>query len=131
MSISRWKSLGSPKLNQYKTMLKAFDGHMFKPHGIITTFPIELGGKIVFVEVEVVDAPLEYNFLLGHTWFYEMIIVVWLVFRVLFFPHQGNIITIDQIEFCTPYLRTDAGSNIPFVNDSQNDYASVGAGIFK
>jgi hypothetical protein len=80
----------------------------FKPHGIITTFPIELGGKTVFVEVEVVDAPLEYNFLLGCTWFYEMTtIVVSSVFRVLHFPHQGNIVTIDQLAFCTPDLRTN------------------------
>jgi hypothetical protein len=67
MSMSCWKSIGSPKINPSHTMLKDFDGHMFKPHGIITTFPIELGGKTVSVEVEVVDAPLEYNLLLGCT----------------------------------------------------------------
>jgi hypothetical protein len=68
-----WISL---KLNTSATILKEFDGHMFYPYGIITAFPIELGGKTVFIVVEVVDAPLEYNCLLGHTWFYEMIVVV-------------------------------------------------------
>ena len=48
-------------------MLKAFDGHVFKPHGIVRTFPIMLGGKVVTVEVEVVDAPIDYNFLLGQS----------------------------------------------------------------
>jgi hypothetical protein len=72
MSMSCWKSIGSPKLDTSNTILKSFDGHMFHPHGIITTFPIELGGKTVSVVVEVVDAPLEYNLLLGCTWFYEM-----------------------------------------------------------
>jgi hypothetical protein len=61
---------------------------------------------------------LEYNLLLGCTWFYEMTIVVSLVFRVLHFPHQGNIVMIDQLSFCTLDLRTNVGSNIPFVNDS-------------
>ena len=46
-------------------MLKAFDGHVFKPHGIVPTFPVTLGGKTVNVEVEVVDAPIDYNLLLG------------------------------------------------------------------
>jgi hypothetical protein len=38
-------------------MLKAFDGHIFKPHGIIVAFPIELGGKTISIEVEVVLMP--------------------------------------------------------------------------
>ena len=46
-------------------MLKAFDGHVFKPHGIVPLYPVMLGGKTVNVEVEVVDAPIEYNLLLG------------------------------------------------------------------
>ena len=46
-------------------MLKAFDGHAFKPHGIVPSFPVMLGGKTMNVEVEVVDAPIDYNLLLG------------------------------------------------------------------
>jgi hypothetical protein len=67
MFISCWKALGSPKLNTYATLLKAFDGHMLHPHRIITALPIALGGKIVFMAVEVVDVPLEYNLLLMRT----------------------------------------------------------------
>ena len=48
-----------------QTVLKAFDGHLFTPHGILAAFPIELGGKTITVEVEVVNAPLDYNLLLG------------------------------------------------------------------
>ena len=47
-----------------QTILKAFDGHLFTPHGIIAAFPIELGGKTITVEVEVVNMPLDYNLLL-------------------------------------------------------------------
>jgi hypothetical protein len=68
---------------------------MFHPYGIIIEYPIKLAGKIVSVAVEVVDAPLEYNLLLGCTWFYEMIVVFFFVFWVLHSPHQGKIITID------------------------------------
>ena len=45
---------------------------MFSPHGILVAFPIGLGGKIVTIEVEVVNASLDYNLLLGRSWFYPM-----------------------------------------------------------
>ena len=45
------------------------------PHGILTAFPIELGGKMVMVEVEMVNAPLNYNLILGRSWFYPMRVV--------------------------------------------------------
>jgi hypothetical protein len=131
MSISCWKAIGSPKLDTSATLLKAFDGHMFQPHGIITTLPIELGGKTVFVVVEVIDAPLEYNLYSEHTWFYEMTVVVSSVFRVLHFPHQGKIVTIDQLVFCTPDLGSNVGSNVPFVGDTHKSYMHVGVGMFK
>lgn len=37
--------------------------------GIVATFPMELGGKIVWIEVEIVDILLYYNILLGWSWF--------------------------------------------------------------
>jgi hypothetical protein len=59
MSIYSQKALGSTKLNTFATLLKEFDGHMFQLHGIIITLTIELGGKTVSIDVEVVNAPLE------------------------------------------------------------------------
>ena len=56
---------------------------------------MELWGKTVSIDMEVVDAPLDYNLLLGHSWFYAMIVVTSLVFHTLQFPHQGKIGTID------------------------------------
>jgi hypothetical protein len=47
-------------------MLIAFDGQSFHPHGILPTFLVQLGGKMVEVEVKVVYASLDYNLLLGH-----------------------------------------------------------------
>jgi hypothetical protein len=48
------------------------------------------------IEVEVVDAPLKYNLLLGCNWSYFMKSIVSLVFYSLCFPHEGNIMKIDQ-----------------------------------
>jgi hypothetical protein len=41
---------------------------------------MQFGGKTVCVEVEVVDAPLDYNLLLGWSWTYAMQDVVATVF---------------------------------------------------
>ena len=61
MSLSCWKGLGSPMLYQSATMLTDFDGRSFQPHMIIPSLEVQLGGKTVVIEVEVVDAPLDYN----------------------------------------------------------------------
>lgn len=88
MSMSGWKYLGSPPFITSQTLLKEFDGHTIKPHGIITTLLVELGGKIVSIEVEVVDVSLNYNFILGCTWLYVMKVIEFIVFQVRHFPHN-------------------------------------------
>eukprot|EP00253_Pinus_taeda_P003385 PITA_03385 len=99
MSIQCWRSLGSPSLNQSPTILKAFDGHGFHPFGILQDLPIEVEGKIISLDVEVVDAPLDYNLLLGRSWSYAMTTVVSSAFRVIKFPYNGKIVTIDQLAY--------------------------------
>ena len=56
--------------------LKAFDGRTYKPCGIINNLHVEIGGKIVNIDVEVVDGPLEYNILLRRPWVYAMTAIV-------------------------------------------------------
>jgi hypothetical protein len=46
-----------------------------------------LEGKSVNVEVEVFDAPLDYNLLLGRSWIDSMHAVVSTLFHVVHFPH--------------------------------------------
>lgn len=65
MSTSCWKAIGLPSVVPSPTLLTTFDGHSHKPHGIISAFPIDVGGKVVNVKVEIVDANLDYNLLLG------------------------------------------------------------------
>jgi hypothetical protein len=67
MSITCWKDIDSLPLTEYNNMLKAFNGSGFKPYGVLPSLPITLEGKVVNVEVEVFDAPLDYNFLLGRS----------------------------------------------------------------
>ena len=65
MSMSCWKNLGSPPLSKSSTTLKAFDGRSYTPYGILSNLQVELGGKTVEVDVEVIDGNLNYNILLG------------------------------------------------------------------
>ena len=50
----------------------------------------------------VVQVPLDFNMLLGHDYVYAMKFVVSTLFRVMYFPHDGKIVTIDQLSFVKP-----------------------------
>jgi hypothetical protein len=40
MSLACWKAIGQPELSPSPTLLTAFDGRSFRPHGIIPSFPV-------------------------------------------------------------------------------------------
>jgi hypothetical protein len=124
MLEGHWPTRFSPS----PTLLTAFDGHSFRPHGIIPSFPMQLGGKTVCVEVEVVDAPLDYNLLLGQSWTYAMQAVVATFFWVLLFPHEGRIVTIDQLSFSRPDPALGA-STVPKIDNPQPGVINVGVGL--
>ena len=90
MSLSCWKGLGSPELSQSATMLTVFDGISFQPHKILLSLKVQLGGKTIAIEVKVVDAPLDYNLLLGQNWMYSMQDVASSLFRVVCFHFMGR-----------------------------------------
>jgi hypothetical protein len=128
MSLACWKAISSPSLNESQNTLKAFNGSGFKPYNVLPLFPITLEGKIVQVEVEVFDAPLDYNILLGCSWIDSMRVVVSTLFHVVRFPHQGKVFTIDQLAFFNFDTRTD---NIPFIAKTPLGYENVGVGLLK
>jgi hypothetical protein len=68
MSFACWKAIVSPSLNESQNTLKAFNDSGFMPYDVLPLFPITLEGKTIQVEVEVFDAPLDYNLLLGRSW---------------------------------------------------------------
>jgi hypothetical protein len=128
MSIACWKSIVSLPLTESHNTLKAFNGSRFKPYGVLPSLPITLEGKMVNVEVKVFDAPLDYNLLLGHSWIDSMRAVVSTCFCVVRFPHQGKVITVDQLAFSNSDTRT---SNVPFIVKTPPGYENVGVGLLK
>jgi hypothetical protein len=79
-------------------------------------------------EVEVVDAPINYNLMLGRSWTYEIHIVVSTVFRVLLFPHEGRIVTIDQLSFSRPNPSSRA-SMVLMIDNPYPNVVNVGFGL--
>jgi hypothetical protein len=116
MSLACWKAIGQPNLSSSSTLLTTFDSHSFRPHGIILSFPVQLEGKTMCVEVEVVDVPLTYNILLEQNWTYAMTSIVSTIFWVLCFPHKVQIIIIDQLSFSRPDPSSGA-STVPMIEN--------------
>jgi hypothetical protein len=78
--------------------------------------------------VEVFDTPLDYNLLLGRSWINSMCVVVSTLFCVVRFPHQGKVITIDQLVFFHSDMRT---GDIPFIAKTPPGYENVDVGLLK
>ena len=72
------------------------------PFGVLPQLPITLEGKNIYIDVMVVQGPLDFNMLLGRDYVYAMKDVVSTLFQVMYFPHDGNIVTIHQIYFVKP-----------------------------
>ena len=87
-----------PATNQ----ILAFNRRPTAPLGILTQFPINLEGKMVCINVMEVQGPLYFNLLLGRDYVYAMKVVVYKLFRVMNFHHDGNIVNIDQLSFLKP-----------------------------
>jgi hypothetical protein len=126
---STWQALVYPKLVSTTSELLAFDRIPSECLDILPQFPIMLGGKTVLVDLLVVPCPLEFNMFLGHDYVYVVNAVVSMLFRVIHFPHNGSIVTIDQLSsdnhhpssisaqvshLCIPSVRVD--SSPPWVN---------------
>jgi hypothetical protein len=97
LSSSTWQALGSPKLVSEEHELLDFDRCPSEYLGILPQFPISLGGNIVLFNVIVVQGPLDFNMILGHDYVYAMKVVVSTLFWVMHFPHNGRIVTIEQL----------------------------------
>ena len=76
MPLACWTGLGSPTLSKSMTMLTTLDGNSFLLHGILPSLQVQLGGNTMSIEVEVVDAPLDYNLSLGQNWIYAMKVAI-------------------------------------------------------
>jgi hypothetical protein len=131
MPLACCKILKSPTLNKSPTMLHAFDRRGFHLHKLLQSLSIQLGDKTISIDIEVVDSPLDYNLLLERSWFYSMTVIASSVFRCVQFPHQGKIVTIDQLDLCTPNTCVPATNNIPFLGDHKITYESISVVLLK
>ena len=104
LSSTSWKVLGSPPLAPVTQNLLGFNKGTSRPLGILLKLRITLGGKTIYLNVMVVPGPLDYNLLLGHDYVYNMEAIVSTLFQVICFPHEGKIVTIDQLSFLGPNI---------------------------
>ena len=130
MSLACWKGIGSPAYVPSATLLTAFDSHSHRPHGFVTALPIYVGGKIVNIEVEIVDASLDYNLMLGKNWIYEMDAIASSLFHIVCFPHEGRIVTVDQLDFSPVYPNASSDSTIPLVKDTKPLVENLWVGMY-
>jgi hypothetical protein len=89
---------------------------------------MQLGGKTVCIKVEVVDAYLDYNLLLGRIWTYVLHAVVATNLWVLLFPHERWIVSIDQLSFSCPNPSSGA-SMVLMINKPKPDIVNIGVGL--
>jgi hypothetical protein len=89
LSSIAWQTLGCPSLVPVTQNLLAFNRRTSQPLGTLPQFPITLGGKTVFIDVMVVQDPLDFSLLLGRDYVYAMKAIVSTLFHVISFPHDG------------------------------------------
>jgi hypothetical protein len=102
LSSISWQALGCPSLVSVTQNLLAFNRRTSQPLGTVPQFPVTLGGKTVFIDVMVVQDPLDFSLLHGRDYVYAMKAIVSTLFRVISFPHNGRVVTVDQLSFIDP-----------------------------
>jgi len=123
ISSSTWKDLGSPKLLVANSQFLTYDRRLGECLGVIPQLIITLGGKTVLIDMVVADFPLEFNILPWHDYFYAMNLVVSSLFRVMYFPRNGSIITIDQLAYDNHHPNLNLVQNTPwYVPSFQVDF---------
>jgi hypothetical protein len=133
MSKTVWQKLGSPDLIPSAITLRSYDGRPSSPEGLFQNVPVELGGKTILIDIEFIDAPLDYNILFSHSYMYAMKAVASSVFRTMMFRRNGKIMTIDQVSHYEPNPSVNLDNILPLIHTNQDTYPLVemGPGIFK
>ena len=92
MSKKIWQKLGSPKLKPSVITLRAYDGCPSNFVSLYQNVLVFLAIKMVHIDIEVLDAHLDYNILLGQSYMYAMPAIASFVFHIMMFPHENLII---------------------------------------
>jgi hypothetical protein len=133
MSKTVWQKLGSPELIPSAITLRTYDRRPSSPEGLFQNVLVELEGKTILIDLEVIDAQLDYNILFGHSYMYAMKPVASSVFRTIMFPHNGKIVTIDQVSHYEPNPSANLNNILPLIHTNKDAYPLIemGPGIFK
>jgi hypothetical protein len=116
LSSIAWHALGFPLLSPISQNILAFNRRTSQHLGTLPQFPVTFGGKTVFIDVMVVQDPLDFA-LLGRDYVYAMKAIVSTLFCVISFPQNGIIVTIDQLSFiCPDWITSLNGSYIHIVS---------------
>ena len=89
----------------------------------------------MLIDIEVVNAYLYYNLLLGRSYMYSMRVIASTVFHLMMFPNDGNIMTVDQLTYHDPQGIMTPANVIPMVDTTIDSIATspllnVGPGLF-
>jgi hypothetical protein len=133
MSKSVWQKLGSPELIPSTITLRAYDGRPSSLEGIFPNVPVELGGKTILIDIEVIDAPLDYNIFFRCSYMYVMKVVASSMFRTMMFSLNGKIVTIDQVPHYEPKPSSNIDNILPLIHTNPDAYRLIEMGprIFK
>lgn len=85
------------------------------------------------IDVEIIDAPLDYNLLIARSFLYAMKAVTSLVFFTMSFTHNGKIVTIDKLTYYDPRSKTSPRNFIYSMvsNKSMPSLTKISLGVYK
>ena len=84
------------------SQLLDFDRRTSTTLGILSQTYVTLSGKVVLVDLMVIEDPLDFNMLLKHDYVYAMQAMVSTLFFMMYFNPSKEIVTIDQLYFLDP-----------------------------
>ena len=84
----------------------------------------------MYVEVEVIYAPLDYNLLLGRSWTYAMSAIASVILQVSVFLHKGKLVIVDQLSFTRKGRMETNKSTMPLVDQVKPASESLGDGMY-
>ena len=126
ISSNVWKRLGSPNLVSSSISLCAYDGRSSQPRGLYQNVPINLGGKMVMIDIDVINAQLDYNILVGCSYMHVMKVVVSTVLCIIMFPFNKKIITLHQPNYYDPHANANPENFLPMVGEvTQPPYVDI------
>jgi len=95
--------------------LRAYDGRPSQIEGLFQNFSVNLGGKTILIDIEVIDTQLDYNILFRRSYMYAMQDVASSIFCTMLFHHNGNIFTIDQLTHHEPNQLGNIDNILPLI----------------